>query len=252
MSHNDTTPLQTLIMAAGKGTRMESDLPKVLHTIHDRPLLDYAIEAALKTGSEKIIVIIGYQAELVRKTFARRNLIFVEQHEQLGTGHAVLQARHVFTHYQGNILILCGDVPLLSAEILQQFIDEHASSRATLSVLTTVPDNPRGYGRVIKEDGTQKILRIVEERDATPAERLIKEINSGIYLAKSPFLFDAVSRITNTNKQQEYYLTDIVEIANRDGLSVHACLTADAQAVMGINTPEELKRAESCYRNGNH
>ena len=252
MLHRDSTTLQTLIMAAGKGTRMESDLPKVLHTVHDRPLLDYVIDAALKTGSEKIIVIIGHQAELVRKTFASRNLIFVEQFEQLGTGHAVLQAQHVFSHYQGNILILCGDVPLLSAEILQQFINEHVSSRVTLSVLTTLLDNPQGYGRIVKEDGTQKILRIVEERDATPAERLIKEINSGIYLAESPFLFDAVSRITNTNKQKEYYLTDIVEIANRDGLSVRACLTADSQAVMGINTPEELKRAESCYKAGNH
>lgn len=252
MLHNDGAPLQTLIMAAGKGTRMGSDLPKVLHTIHDRPLLDYVINAALKTGSERIIVIIGHQADLVRETFADRNLIFVEQSEQLGTGHAVLQARDVFTHYQGNILILCGDVPLLSAEILQRFIDEHASSKAALSVLTTLLDNPRGYGRVIKKDGTQKILRIVEERDATPAERLIKEINSGIYLTESFFLFDAVARITNANKQKEYYLTDIVEIANRDGLSVHACLTTDSQAVMGINTPAELKIAASCCRTGNH
>ena len=252
MSHNDNTPLQTLILAAGKGTRMGSDLPKVLHTIHGRPLLDYVIDAALKIRSENVIVIIGHQADLVRETFAGRNLIFVEQLEQLGTGHAVLQARHVLSHYQGNILILCGDVPLLSAEILQQFIAEHVSSHASLSVLTTLLDDPQGYGRVVKKEGTQKIVRIVEERDAAPEERLIKEINTGIYLVECSFLLDAVSRITNTNKQKEYYLTDIVEIANGDGLSVHACLTADAQSVMGINTPEDLQRAEFYHRPENH
>jgi UDP-N-acetylglucosamine diphosphorylase/glucosamine-1-phosphate N-acetyltransferase len=251
MVHSSTS-LQTLILAAGKGTRMGSDLPKVLHTIHGRPLLDYVIDAALKIGSEKIIVIIGHQAELVRKTFAGRNLIFVEQREQLGTGHAVLQARHVLSQYQGNVLLLCGDVPLLSPEILRQFIAGHASSQTALSVLTTILENPHGYGRVVKKEGTPQIMRIVEERDATPKERLIKEINSGIYLAEAPFLFDAVSRITNTNKQKEYYLTDIVEIANRDGLPVHACLTPAAQAVMGINTPEELQRAESYHRTENH
>jgi UDP-N-acetylglucosamine diphosphorylase/glucosamine-1-phosphate N-acetyltransferase len=251
MTHS-STPLQTLILAAGKGTRMGSDLAKVLHTIHGRPLLDYVIDAALKTGSENIAVIIGHQAELVRETFARRNLTFVEQTEQLGTGHAVLQARHVFNHYQGNILILCGDVPLLSPEILQRFIDEHDSSRATLSVLTTILDDPRGYGRVVKKDETRQITRIVEERDAAPAERLIKEINTGIYLAEASFLFAAVSRITNVNRQKEYYLTDIVEIANRDGLTVQACLTEEARMVMGINTPEELQRAESYHRRENH
>jgi UDP-N-acetylglucosamine diphosphorylase/glucosamine-1-phosphate N-acetyltransferase len=235
--------LRTLILAAGKGTRMGSDLAKVLHRIHDRPLLEYVVEVAVAAGAEETVVIVGHQADLVRETFAGQGLVFVEQVEQLGTGHAVLQAREAFAGYDGDVLILCGDVPLLPLATVRRLLDEHARSGAFVSVLTARIDNPRGYGRIVKDDaGT--LLKIVEERDAMEVEREIREINSGIYLVGAPFLFDAVSRITNQNNQKEYYLTDIVEIANRDGFSVHACLAEDAQSVMGINTPEELKKAE--------
>jgi len=222
---------------------MGSDLAKVLHRIHGRPLLEYVVEVAVAAGAEETVVIVGHQAELVRETFAGRGLLFVEQAEQLGTGHAVLQAREAFAGYDGDVLILCGDVPLLPLTTIKRLLDEHVRSGAVVSVLTALIDNPRGYGRIVKDEaGT--LLKIVEERDATEVEREIREINSGIYLAGAPFLFDAVSRITNQNSQQEYYLTDIVEIANREGFSVHACLAEDARSVMGINTPEELRKAE--------
>ncbi|MCU0581279.1 MAG: NTP transferase domain-containing protein [Syntrophales bacterium] len=233
---------KTLILAAGKGTRMGSDLAKVLHQIHERPLLDYVIDVARAAGSEEIVVIVGHQADLVRETFADRRLIFVEQREQLGTGHAVLQAREAFAGYDGDVLILCGDVPLLPLATIERLGDEHAASRAVVSVLTAEVENPKGYGRIVK-DGAGTLKKIVEERDATDEEKAVREINSGIYLASSPFLFSAVSRITNHNNQKEYYLTDIIEIANREGLMVHACLAEDARSVMGINTPEELQQA---------
>ena len=246
MTDSKRRRLRTLILAAGKGTRMGSDLAKVLHRIHGRPLLDYVVEVAVAAGSEKTVVIVGHQADLVRETFAGRDLIFVDQMEQLGTGHAVLQAREAFSGYDGDVLILCGDVPLLPLATIMRLLDEHLCSSAVVSVLTALIDNPRGYGRIVK-DKAGTLRKIVEERDASDEERKIREINSGIYLAGAPFLFDAVSRITNLNNQKEYYLTDIVEIANREGFSVHACLAEDAQSVMGINTPEELKKAEN-YR----
>jgi len=233
---------KTLILAAGKGTRMGSELAKVLHQIHGRPLLDYVIDVAKAAGSEEIVVIVGHQGELVRKTFAGRDLIFVEQHEQLGTGHAVLQARNAFAGYDGDVLILCGDVPLLPLATIERLGDEHAASRAVVSVLTAEVENPKGYGRIVK-DGAGTLKKIVEERDATDEERTIREINSGIYLAASSFLFAAVSRIANNNNQREYYLTDIIEMANRERLMVQACLAEDARSVMGINTPEELQQA---------
>jgi UDP-N-acetylglucosamine diphosphorylase/glucosamine-1-phosphate N-acetyltransferase len=238
--------LRTLILAAGKGTRMGSDLAKVLHRIHGRPLLEYVVEVANAAGSEETVVIIGHQADLVRETFTGRGLVFVEQVEQLGTGHAVLQSREAFAGYDGDVLILCGDVPLLPLATVQLLLEEHVQSGAVVSVLTALLENPRGYGRIVK-DNAGTLLKVVEERDATDVERAIREINSGIYLASAPFLFDAVSRITNQNNQKEYYLTDIVEIANREGFSVHACLAEDAPSVMGINTPEELEKAEN-YR----
>lgn len=246
MAEQKQKPLRTLILAAGKGTRMGSDLAKVLHRIHGRPLLDYVIEVAEAAGSEENVIIVGHQADLVRETFAGRGLVFVDQREQLGTGHAVLQAREAFTGYQGDVLILCGDVPLLPLATVKRFCAEHTDAGVLVSVLTAQVENPRGYGRIVKDEQGM-LKKIVEERDASEAERAIHEINSGIYLASAPFLFDAVQRITNHNNQREYYLTDIVEIANRKGFSVHACLAEDARSVMGINTPEELKQAEK-YR----
>ncbi|MBN1613069.1 MAG: NTP transferase domain-containing protein [Deltaproteobacteria bacterium] len=247
-TEKDKRKLRTLILAAGKGTRMKSDLAKVLHTLCGRPLLAYSIAVAKALNSEEIIVVIGHQADLIRRDFSDQGLIFVEQRQQLGTGHAVLQARDLFRHYRGDVLILCGDVPLLKPATAEALIAGHRKEAAAVTVLTTILDNPTGYGRMVKGQGN-RVLRIVEERDATEAEKKIREINTGIYCARADFLFDAVGRINNENAQKEYYLTDIVEIAKTDGLSVDACLARDPTEVLGINTVDELFRAAGVLEN---
>jgi bifunctional N-acetylglucosamine-1-phosphate-uridyltransferase/glucosamine-1-phosphate-acetyltransferase GlmU-like protein len=199
----------TIILAAGKGKRMKSGLAKVLHPLCGLPMLTYPVAAARAAGSEKIVVVIGHQAGQIREEFQDQGLIFAEQREQLGTGHAVLQAAEAFRDHDGTIVILCGDVPLI---------------------------------RPVKADGG-RVVKIVEEKDAAPEEKKIREINTGIYCVESRFLFPAVAGIGNRNVQREYYLTDIVEIACNNGLRVSSSLAPDPVEVMGINTPEELGRA---------
>lgn len=237
-----------LILAAGKGTRMKSDLAKVLHSLEGEPLLHYSIDAAKTAGAEKIVVIVGHQADLVKKEFAGSGAVFVEQNPQLGTGHAVLQAKDVLKDYSGLTAILCGDVPLLKPDTIAELVENHKTSGASVTVLTTFPADPHGYGRIIK-DGEKNILKIVEERDASDEEKRIGEINTGIYCVDTPFLFAALGKITNNNRQHEYYLTDIVEIARREGFTVRSHIAHDYVEVMGINTPEELTRAGRYLQN---
>ncbi len=231
-----------LILAAGKGTRMKSDLAKVLHLIEDKPLLHYVLESACSAGAEKIIVIIGHQAQKIREQFVTSRCVFVEQKPQLGTGHAVLQAKGELADYQGLTVILCGDVPLLKPSTIKNLVKEHVTSNTSVTVLTTVVPDPHGYGRIIKNDNGN-IVKIVEQSDATDAEKQVNEINTGIYCVDTPFLFSALEKIKNHNKQKEYYLTDIVEIACKSERKVKAYLAEDYREVMGINTPEELFRA---------
>jgi bifunctional UDP-N-acetylglucosamine pyrophosphorylase/glucosamine-1-phosphate N-acetyltransferase len=231
-----------VILAAGKGTRMKSDLAKVLHVLEGKPLLYYCLQAAKLAGAEKIIVIVGYQADMVRQEFAANGCIFVEQKPQLGTGHAVLQAKEVLAGYQGKTVILSGDVPLLKPETIRSLIKNHITTGAAITVLTTNPPDASGYGRIIKgADG--KIAKIVEERDATADEKQVGEINTGIYCADTALLFEALGKVKNDNDQKEYYLTDIVDIARREGRKVGSYKAPDHIEVMGINTLEELSRA---------
>ncbi|OPY09581.1 MAG: Bifunctional protein GlmU [Syntrophus sp. PtaB.Bin001] len=236
-------PVGVVILAAGKGTRMKSERAKVLHSVCGRPMLSYSIMLARMVKAEKIIVVVGHQADIVRDTFKDEGLLFVEQREQLGTGHAVLQARSEFENFAGVILILCGDVPLLSIETIHHLFDCHTKEKAIVTVLTAMMDNPFGYGRVIKKS-TGEVIKIVEERDASVEEKKVKEINSGIYCVDSQFLFNAVGEIRNNNAQKEYYLTDIIEIAGKRNLPVRAVIADDAEEIMGINTIEDLQRAE--------
>jgi len=235
--------LATIILAAGKGTRMRSDLAKVLHYICGKPMLFYPLELARNAGSEIIVAVVGHQSDIIRKKVKDRDIIFVEQKEQLGTGHAILQTRDVLKDFEGDILILCGDVPLLLPSTIEALIGCHLTNNATVTVMTTLLDDPVGYGRIVKGRG-DNILKIVEERDATDEEKRIKEINSGIYCVKSGFLLDAVARIGNENAQGEYYLTDILEIAVRKKYKAISFVIDDSLEVMGINTIEDLERAD--------
>ena len=232
-----------LILAAGKGTRMKSEKAKVLHELNGKPLLYYSIAAAKAIGAEKIVAVIGHQADTVRAKFAGSGCIFVEQNPQLGTGHAVLQAKDVLSDYDGLTVILCGDVPLLKSSTIKLLIDNHLAAKAVVSVLTTIPPPPHAYGRIVKDDKSN-VLKIVEHKDATEEERKIGEINTGIYCVDTKFLFEALRKVTNNNQQGEYYLTDIVEIAVREGQKVKSFIADDYVEVMGINTLEELARAE--------
>jgi len=235
--------VSAVILAAGKGTRMKSDLAKVLHPLCGKPMLTYSIEVAQALGAEDIAVIIGHQADMVREAFKEQGLIFIEQREQLGTGHAVLQAKNAFCHYHGTILILCGDVPLLRPSTVIALFKYHIAEKAALTVLTTILDDPTGYGRIVKGGNPGEVVRIVEEKDGSPDEKKIREINTGIYCVEADFLFRAVAEIGNDNVQKEYYLTDIVGIAWEQGFKTRSFIAVNSFEVMGINTPFDLTRA---------
>ena len=242
----ENTKFASIILAAGKGTRMKSPLAKVMHPILGRPMLSFVIECARQAGTDKIVIVVGHQAESIKEIMNDSGIIFADQLEQLGTGHAVLMAREHLRDFSGTILILCGDVPLLKLETIEALKEHHISEQATLTVLTTILKNPQGYGRVIK-DADQNILRIVEERDACPEEKEVKEINTGIYCVDSGFLFEAVEKIGNRNAQREYYLTDIVGMAVGKGFITKSFIAPDSEEVMGINTQEDLIRAEKIF-----
>jgi UDP-N-acetylglucosamine diphosphorylase/glucosamine-1-phosphate N-acetyltransferase len=240
--NNITRQFRTIILAAGKGTRMKSDLVKVLHLLCGKPLLGYVVDAAKKAGSEETLVIVGYQADAVKEMFHNQGLIFIEQREQLGTGHAVLQAWERIEDYDGALIILCGDVPLIDPATLHTLFDRHRQTKSAVTLLTTILMNPAGYGRIVKGAGGE-VLRIVEERDATEEEKKIKEINTGIYCVESKFLLNALRKINNNNAQKEYYLTDIIAIAGEGAGGADAVIAGDHIEVMGINTQDELDRA---------
>ncbi|MBI5656134.1 MAG: bifunctional UDP-N-acetylglucosamine diphosphorylase/glucosamine-1-phosphate N-acetyltransferase GlmU [Geobacter sp.] len=237
-----------VILAAGKGTRMKSDLVKVLHPVGGMPLVAWPVMSARQAGAARMVLVVGHQAEKVQEYFAREeSLSFAAQLEQLGTGHAVACAHEALAGFDGTVLILCGDVPLIRGETLSAMLAEHRQRNATLTVLTTHLENPHGYGRVVKREGG-RVLRIVEEKDATLDERQIREINSGIYCVEAGFLFDAVASLSNDNAQGEYYLTDIVTQAAERGLLAIAFSIDDPNEVMGVNDRVQLAAAGTVIR----
>lgn len=240
--------IATIILAAGKGTRMNSDLVKVLHPLLGRPMVSYTIDLALnRIRAEKTIVVVGYQADRIKERIRDNRIQFVVQKEQLGTGHAVMQTIPIIKDFSGTVLILYGDVPLVKGETIESFIHAFRENDATLSVLTTVVKDPFGYGRIIRDqDGW--LGRIVEEKDASDEEKLIREINTGIFCISSSFLIEGLSEIGKDNAQGEYYLTDLVEIARRMGFRCSAHISSDPQEVMGINTREDLAKAHEVLR----
>jgi bifunctional UDP-N-acetylglucosamine pyrophosphorylase/glucosamine-1-phosphate N-acetyltransferase len=238
--------LAVIILAAGKGKRMRSGLVKVLHPLLGRALLSYSLECALEgLQPEKTVVVVGHQAEQIRAAFPDPKITFVEQKQQLGTGHAVSMTEPMLKNFPGTILILSGDTPLIHAQTLLEMVKHHQDEKAALTILTTLREDPTGYGRVIRGRGKgRKVHKIVEEQDATRRERGIREVNTGIYCAQAPFLFQALSTLRTDNAQREYYLPDIVESALRKKKRVATFTARDPVEVMGINTRAELAQAE--------
>ena len=236
--------LAVVIMAAGKGTRMKSDLPKVLHPANGRPVVEYVIEKSLSLEPEIVVLVIGHQADLVRQATARFPVSYALQQPQLGTGHAVMQTEPFLKDFDGEVLILSGDAPLVTTRTLLELLAVHRSRNAVATVLTADMDDPTGYGRIIRNQGGEEVLRIVEQKDASEEEKAVTEINSGVYVFDARELFAALEGITNTNAQQEYYLTDVFGICFAKGRKVCAFKVDDPNEIRGINTPEQLREAE--------
>ncbi len=235
-----------VILAAGKGTRMKSDLPKVMHPLCGRPMINYVVDTAENAGADEIIVVIGHGGDAVREVLNGDRVTFAVQEEQLGTAHAVGVCREFISGKDRPVVILCGDAPLITASTITELAGRHGAEENAVTILTAHVDDPSGYGRVVK-DGDE-ILRIVEEKDASPEEKKIREINSGVYCVDGPYLLDALSAVGRENAQGEYYLTDIVRIGKESGKRIGWAETADADEIRGINSRKDLAAAEEIMR----
>ncbi len=236
-----------VILAAGKGKRMKSDLPKVLHPILGKPMIDWVYSASEKLAPKKIVAIVGYGADQVRTALNDRKVVFALQKKQLGTGHAVLCAEKALSGYKGNIMILNGDFPLISSNTLKRFLDTHAKTRSAVTVLTSKFENPTSYGRVIRGRGGE-LEKIVEHGDATAQEKKVDEINTGAYCVKSEVLWSALKNLKRNNRQSEYYLTDIIAYAKNKGLRLSGYIAKNEKEVIGVNDRADLALAEQTMR----
>src|SRR6186713_255707 len=234
--------LHVVILAAGKGTRMKSVRPKVLHNVAGRPMVDYAMAAAQSLLPRTTTVVVGHMKELLRQGLSRYpELSFVTQEPQLGTGHALLQTASVLEGQSGFVLLLSGDVPLLNRHTLASLVSRHEETHASATILTALVEQPYGYGRIVRVKG--RVSRIVEERDASPAQRKIKEINSGVYVFSLAPLFEALRGLATANAQGEYYLTDLISTYRRRRRGVETVVIEHPSEIHGINGRSELAEA---------
>jgi len=239
--------INILIMAAGKGTRMMSNRAKVLHPVCGVPMLHFIYEAAAGLQPDAIVVVIGHDAGLARASLEGRGAHFVLQAEQRGTGHAVMVARELLEGMSGDLLVLYGDTPKIKPATLRKLIEHHRGSGAATTLLTTRTDNPYGYGRILR--GVEgSIEAIIEERDATPEQRAITEVNPGLYCFQIPPMLAALNQVSDRNTQGEYYLTDIVAIQRQSGTRIEALLHEDFDELQGINTRSELAETSRTLR----
>lgn len=237
--------LKVIILAAGKGTRMMSKIPKVLHKIFDKTMVDYVIETAEKCGSKETCVIVGHQSSMVKSIIGNK-VEFRVQKEQLGTGHAVMQAMD-FIGDNENVLILYGDTPLITPKTIEKLIEIHTKENNLATVISVIEQNPQGYGRIVREYNCFK--KIVEQKDATQQENLIKEINTGVYIFNSNALKEALKNLSNSNSQNEYYLTDTLEIIKEQGHKVGIMLAKDSKEFLGVNSKLQLSQVTKILKN---
>ncbi len=229
-----------VILAAGKSTRMKSDTPKVIHEIFGRPMIDYVLDSARKAGVGRMVIVVGHEADRVKASLSHHpDVEFALQSEQHGTGHAVMVCRDQLADHDGSVLVLAGDTPLLKADSLQSLIEEQTSHNAGCVIGTAVTEANQGLGRVVRDAGGE-FLKIVEQKDATPEQQAIREINTGCYAFDCQPLLSALSRLQTNNKQKEYYLTDCPAILKADGLPVLASEKFGILEAMGVNTRVQL------------
>ena len=236
-----------LILAAGKGTRMKSKLPKVLHKVSGKAMVERVLEAAQSVGAKRNVVIVGFGGDDV-KTYLGDCVEYVTQLEQKGTGHAVQQAESVLGNHEGLILLLCGDTPLVTQETLEQLLVHHKETGAAATVLTAYMDNPYGYGRIIRNE-SKSVERIVEEKDGTLDELKVHEVNTGMYIFNSKELWPCLEQLSDDNAQGELYITDVVSILVKAGKTVSAYMTMDSDESLGVNSRLQLAQAELILRN---
>lgn len=238
------TSVKALVLAAGKGTRLQSDLynmPKVMRLAAGRPLLAWVLDNLNFLPVEDIILVVGYMQEKIREQFS--NYTFAEQVEQKGTGHAVLCARNLLKDFDGAILVCCGDMPLMKKSSYRELLNEHIKNDNACTLLSGTSDEPLSYGRIVR-DLFGNFERIVEEKDATEAERAIKELNAGVYVFNSKWLFSCLDDLKSDNAQGEYYLTDVPRMIKERGGNVGVCCSCLGDELLGVNTPEQLIQAE--------
>jgi UDP-N-acetylglucosamine diphosphorylase/glucosamine-1-phosphate N-acetyltransferase len=238
-----------IILAAGKGKRMLSKIPKVLHDFRGIPMISSVINNALKLNPEKLILVLGYKSKQVKEVILNHgnlgNVDFVYQKKQLGTGHAISVALPNLTQINGDVIVLSADVPLLSSKTLKKLLQRHKKGNFSATMLTTIMNNPTGYGRVLRDKEKKcSILGIVEQKDALPEELEIAEVNTGTYAFRTAFLRENLPKLKNNNAQNEYYLTDIFKLAICNKKLIGSIQAKNTKEVMGVNTPEDLKNLE--------
>ena len=237
--------LRVVILAAGKGTRMNSDLPKVLHQLHGKSLIDYVLNESEALNPTEIILVVGFKKnKVISHTNNRNNLKYATQTEQLGTGHAVLQTEELLKNKKGHILILYGDVPNIKASTLKPIIHDHITNNRGLTLITAEINDPTGYGRIIRDENGS-LLKIVEEKDCNDEEKKIKEWNPGIYIFKIPEIFKLLNNIKTNNASKEYYLTDAIALAQQANMKIEAIKILNSDEVIGVNTADQLEELES-------
>ena len=235
-----------VILAAGKGTRMKSDLPKVLHKVAGISMLEHVFRSVNAINPEKTVTVVGHKAELVEQVLAGQT-DFVRQTEQLGTGHAIMMAEPVLENLTGQTLVIAGDTPLITGESLKNLIDFHINHKNVATILTAEADNPFGYGRIVRNQHGE-VLKIVEQKDASDFEQQIKEINTGTYVFDNASLFKALKNINTNNAQGEYYITDVIGIFRENGEKVGAYTLKDFDESLGVNDRVALATAEGVMR----
>ncbi|PLY07760.1 MAG: bifunctional UDP-N-acetylglucosamine diphosphorylase/glucosamine-1-phosphate N-acetyltransferase GlmU [Desulfuromonas sp.] len=235
-----------VILAAGKGTRMKSECAKVLHELAGAPMVHYPLAAAREVGAEPRVLVVGHQGEAVEAAMAGPGVSFVTQQEQLGTGHALLCAAEALQGFQGDLLLLCGDVPLVRSETLKALLNYHREQSAAVTVLTATLEDASGYGRIVREG--EALAAIVEEKDADAEQKAIREINTGLYVFSAPYVFEALQHVGCDNAQGEYYLTDVVAAARGAGHRVRALAVEEAIETLGVNDRSQLAEAAAVMR----